>query len=75
MGSAPEIATVEMPIRTIAPPGTGLRIDPTIVAAKMARSRHDWTVIPLGTGVKAIAKPTKRTIAHLVNLLKTCVDR
>src|SRR5712691_6347851 len=62
------MATAETPSRTIAPPGIGRRIDPTIVAAKIASNRHDCTVIPAGTGADAIAKPTNRTTAQRINL-------
>src|SRR6185437_1340587 len=43
-------AIVETPRKTTAPAGTGRTIEPTIVAVKIARRRHDSGVIPAGTG-------------------------
>ena len=42
--------TAMMPSSTIAPPDTGRRMVPTMVAMKIANSRHAAAVMPAGTG-------------------------
>ena len=51
-GMALVIINAEMPINTIAPPGTGRTMEPTIVAAKIASKRHDCGVTPSGIGAR-----------------------
>jgi hypothetical protein len=58
------MAIAETPSRTTAPPGIGLRIDPVIVPRKIASNRHDWGVIPAGTGTISTTKTTANTIAQ-----------
>jgi len=58
------MANAETPISTIAPPGIGRTIDPTMVAMKMAKRCQDWLVIPFGTGINRTIKPEANTIAH-----------
>src|SRR4030095_694269 len=50
------------PSKTIAPPGTGLTIDPVMVAAKIASSRQDCEVIPVGGGTRRMPTATANTI-------------
>ncbi len=50
------------PSNTIAAPGIGRTIDPIIVAAKIASKRHDWGVIPEGTGIRRIPAATNSTM-------------
>src|ERR1043165_7978458 len=49
------------PSRTTAAPGIGRTIDPVIVAAKIASSRHDCGVTPLGDGINRIPTATNKT--------------
>ncbi|MEO7506533.1 MAG: hypothetical protein ABIZ95_04780 [Pyrinomonadaceae bacterium] len=57
-----------MPINLIAPPGTGWRIEPTIVPAKIANSRHHYAVTPAGGPIPKIAPTTASTISHRASL-------
>ena len=41
-----------IPSSTIAPPGSGRTIEPTMVATKIASSRQDCGVTPSGTGTR-----------------------
>ena len=52
----PVSATAATPTSTIAPPGIGRTIDPTMVPRKIARSRHALGVIPSGTGASRTAE-------------------
>jgi hypothetical protein len=58
------MAIAETPRRTTAPPGIGLRIDPVIVPRQIASNRHDWGVIPEGTGSISTINTTTNTIAQ-----------
>ncbi len=45
-------AIAATPSRTIAPPGAGRKIEPTMVATNIASKRHDCGVMPSGTGAR-----------------------
>jgi hypothetical protein len=66
-GIDPVIVIAPIPNNTIAPPGNGRSIDPTIVAMKIANKFQDLYSIPSGTGVRKIAIPEPMTITHLKN--------
>jgi hypothetical protein len=64
----PTSADATTPIKTIAPPGTGCKINPATVAANTPNSRHASTFTPAGCGSKyAIAKYTATTGPKLLN--------
>jgi hypothetical protein len=60
----------ETPSRTMAPPGMGLTIEPTIVETKMASRSHDFRSMPLGIGSNQTMRPTRTTIAHLIRRVR-----
>ena len=45
-------AIAAIPSNTIAPPGAGRKIEPTMVAMKIASNRQDCGVTPSGTGIR-----------------------
>lgn len=61
-------AMAQTPRKTTAPGGMGRAIDPTIVAVKMASSRHDSTVMPLGRGMARTKAAAPSTANHRMAL-------
>ena len=61
-GRVPVSANAETPSSTIAPPGTGRTIEPTIVATKIANKCHDWAVIPAGTGINKTTEAGRKRL-------------
>src|SRR5262245_14293907 len=46
-------------------------MEPAIVAANTASNRHDWRVIPEGTGTSSIPAATANTISQRISWLRT----
>src|SRR5689334_18394172 len=48
----------------MAPAGTGRTMDPTMVPRKIASSRHDFGVMPSGTGARRMPATVMMTMPH-----------